>query len=649
MVTTITNTSTNAALPQATLYGYDQLNRLITTKAWANLNTTTNVWGNNTYTGLYQNDFTYDANGNIVTQLRKNDAGTTIDNLTYSYYNSSGKILKNRLYHVDDAVTSGTFTDDVDDMGTFNNGTSTYNTSNNYIYDAEGRLTQDLQEQIQTILWRVDGKVAEIQRTAGSTRKNLKFDYDAMGQRIAKHQYAGNVWEKSTYYVRDAQGNVLATYEKVNPGTASMVVKERDIYGSSRIGMYTKQVQMIGATNPGTSSYQHETGSRQYELTNHLGNVLAVITDRKRPLDLGDYDFSGDGNNDSNSPQSGTPDNRVDFYRAELIASTDYSPFGVDLVNRSFTSSSYRYGFQGQEKDNEIKPGTGSSDGNSVNFTYRMHDPRLGRFFAVDPLIKKYPHYSSYSFSGNKVIAHVELEGLEDVYNMLVEAQEERRNAALKPGKGVAFTDTWLGKVLVYLGDDKNWQGKGEHGTKGGITFTNSNGNAGKANNDRTGKPSGEGGSDLALFGASKAAQTGVHGWSNIGEKTEHLAEAFKSGYEAYEETEKFFEEDESENELSEDKINKNKDKQQTVKQTVQAPEPTSYQDVTGGDKKMYRRAIYKDGTIQYEKTPNAVTGKYGENMKTSQKSTKQEFDKARAEFFKKNGVKENTTEIKSE
>ena len=68
----------------------------------------------------------------------------------------------------------------------------------------------------------------------------------------------------------------------------------------------------------------------------------------------------------------------------------------------------YRYSFQGQEKDDEIK-GTG----NSVNYKYRMHDPRLGRFFAVDPLYAKYPHNSPYAFSENEVIAFVELEGLE--------------------------------------------------------------------------------------------------------------------------------------------------------------------------------------------------------------------------------------------
>jgi len=44
-----------------------------------------------------------------------------------------------------------------------------------------------------------------------------------------------------------------------------------------------------------------------------------------------------------------------------------------------------------------------------------MHDPRIGRFFAIDPLSSKYPHYTPYSFSGNRVIDAYELEGLEPV------------------------------------------------------------------------------------------------------------------------------------------------------------------------------------------------------------------------------------------
>ena len=86
----------------------------------------------------------------------------------------------------------------------------------------------------------------------------------------------------------------------------------------------------------------------------------------------------------------------------------DYYPFGQLLPNRHGQSDSYRYGFQGQELDNEIK-----GEGNSVNFMHRMHDPRVGRFFTPDPIESNYPWNSPYAFSENRVIDAIELEGLE--------------------------------------------------------------------------------------------------------------------------------------------------------------------------------------------------------------------------------------------
>jgi RHS repeat-associated protein len=83
-------------------------------------------------------------------------------------------------------------------------------------------------------------------------------------------------------------------------------------------------------------------------------------------------------------------------------------------MNQFFTSTMsldnriYRYGFQGQERDDEIK-----GKGNSLNYTYRMHDPRLGRFFAVDPLFASFPHNSPFAFSENRVVDGIELEGRE--------------------------------------------------------------------------------------------------------------------------------------------------------------------------------------------------------------------------------------------
>jgi len=96
-------------------------------------------------------------------------------------------------------------------------------------------------------------------------------------------------------------------------------------------------------------------------------------------------------------------DNTSVYYSADAI--TD-----AFCHYRSYSAGDYRYGFQGQEADNEVK-----GEGNSVNYKYRMHDPRIGRFFAVDPLASEYPHNSPYAFSENVVVHAVELEGLEKV------------------------------------------------------------------------------------------------------------------------------------------------------------------------------------------------------------------------------------------
>ena len=88
-------------------------------------------------------------------------------------------------------------------------------------------------------------------------------------------------------------------------------------------------------------------------------------------------------------------------------------------------SNDYRYGFQGQETDGEIK-----GEGNSVNYTFRMHDPRLGRFLSRDPLSDKYPHNSPYAFSENRVISSIELEGLEATST----------SSTVDPGSGVSTT-----------------------------------------------------------------------------------------------------------------------------------------------------------------------------------------------------------------
>jgi RHS repeat-associated protein len=72
--------------------------------------------------------------------------------------------------------------------------------------------------------------------------------------------------------------------------------------------------------------------------------------------------------------------------------------------------SSYRYGFNGKEKDDELK-----GSGNSYDYGMRMYDPRIGRPFSVDPLASKYPELSPYQFFSNNPIWFIDLDGLEGV------------------------------------------------------------------------------------------------------------------------------------------------------------------------------------------------------------------------------------------
>jgi RHS repeat-associated protein len=187
-----------------------------------------------------------------------------------------------------------------------------------------------------------------------------RIRYDATGNRIVKRVDTPSS-STTTHYVRDASGNVMATYQETE-------LLEQPVYGSARIGLY----------KGGSIKGHRMLGQKQYELSNHLGNVLAVITDNVG-MNAGEV-------------------------WATVVSTSDYYPFGMQMQGRTFQSESYRYGFQGQEKDDE----TGL-----VDYKFRMHDPRIGRFFAVDPLADKYPYYSPYQFSGNRLIDMIELEGLE--------------------------------------------------------------------------------------------------------------------------------------------------------------------------------------------------------------------------------------------
>ncbi|HEX2683931.1 MAG TPA: RHS repeat-associated core domain-containing protein, partial [Ferruginibacter sp.] len=120
------------------------------------------------------------------------------------------------------------------------------------------------------------------------------------------------------------------------------------------------------------------------------------------------------------------PTGSVSFSINDLIVDhiTESTTTNCDPVTVDQLPGDYRFGFNGQEKLNEMY-GTG----NAYSFEYRIHDPRVGRFMTVDPLFRSYPHNSPYAFAENKPINGIDVEGKEHELRIM---REEDRVAFLK-------------------------------------------------------------------------------------------------------------------------------------------------------------------------------------------------------------------------
>ena len=177
----------------------------------------------------------------------------------------------------------------------------------------------------------------------------------------------------------------------------------------------------------------HNIGLSTYELTNHLGNVLSVISDKPIPHQNGQT---------------------VDYWQAEVRQATDYSPFGVQLQTRNLFLTvlgnvPYRYGFNGMEKDNELK-----GEGNSYDFGARMYDDRLGRWLTIDPLAGKYPHLSPYNFVDNCPVKFIDIDG-KDIIDFVSIVQKYSGYSYAVLTKTQAFNDV-LKQWSNTIGDSKS-------------------------------------------------------------------------------------------------------------------------------------------------------------------------------------------------
>jgi len=250
----------------------------------------------------------------------------------------------------------------------------------NYTYDAIGNLTGDAQAGITNIVWSVYGKILSITKNGSTTT----YTYDEAGNRITKT--TGGI---TTSYVRDAKGNVLSVYIQGNSSinSGALTQTEINLFGSSRLGVYNSVVNCTGINIVAPAQTVFTRGTKLFELSNHLGNVMVTVSDKKL--------------------QHTSDNNTVDYYTADVASASDYYPGGMPMPRRQYSvATGYRYGFNGKEKDCDM-------DGNNYDYGFRIYNPQIGKFLSTDPLQKKYPELTPYQFASNTPIQAIDLDGKE--------------------------------------------------------------------------------------------------------------------------------------------------------------------------------------------------------------------------------------------
>ncbi|MFM7023776.1 MAG: PKD domain-containing protein [Flavobacteriales bacterium] len=240
-------------------YRYDELNRIKNSDFYTTDPNAISWQADNT--GRYATRNTYDANGNILTNVVKHNASNNngMDNLNYHYAQVVGKkdindndydVKTNKLEWVEDAEIFNPSNDKKDIHG-----------KHSYRYDHIGNLIEEIEDdatvnhKIKTLItWNIAGKVVQVDKieinrstNAETFKLRMKFHYDAMGNRVIKDVVKNENDPTENYklfYLKDASGNTLAVYERKvvagsTPGSylVRFRVKEMDIYGSDRIGM----------------------------------------------------------------------------------------------------------------------------------------------------------------------------------------------------------------------------------------------------------------------------------------------------------------------------------------------------------------------------------------------------------------------------
>ncbi|MCR5886648.1 peptidoglycan DD-metalloendopeptidase family protein [Hymenobacter sp. J193] len=184
-----------------------------------------------------EGNLNYDAHGNILSLRRRDGAGLATDDFTYQYAANTNKLTRT-----------------VNGAG---------NPVLSYEYDESGQMTRETEagKTDRFLSYDVAGKVTGVYTNAARTTPLALYTYDDRGYRRSKAVYAAGVLQNTTYYVTDAQGNVLSTYEQA--AGQALQLTEVPLYGASRVGTITR--------------VEDNTLEPRYELNDQLGNARVVF------------------------------------------------------------------------------------------------------------------------------------------------------------------------------------------------------------------------------------------------------------------------------------------------------------------------------------------------------------------------------------
>ncbi|MFA7379447.1 MAG: DUF6443 domain-containing protein [Bacteroidia bacterium] len=339
------------------VFSYDQLNQLTGAQYYALDNA-----ASQTATGNYNEQLTYDRNGNIKTLKRwgllsGSSTYGLVDDLLYKYNDND---RGNKLLVVDDIVTATTVMgNDFTESSTYANGyaglteTTEQNLSlHEYLYKPDGSLEQDKNKGITLVNYNYLNLPAEITFAGGG---KIRFLYAADGVKLSQTVIPATGTTITTDYV---DGFVYET-----PSNTNVTVLKFFNHAQGRVVL-------------NSSTYEYE-----YTLTDHLGNARVSFKD----------------NNGS----------------AQIIQHNAYYPFGLsinDAVMHYVNGQENLFTYTGKELI--------TAEGLEwYDYGWRMYDAQLGRWHCPDP---EDVHWSTYLAMANNPITVIDPDGREPISTIAI-------------------------------------------------------------------------------------------------------------------------------------------------------------------------------------------------------------------------------------